>query len=648
MKKLLTLFRQAIAITHTAFPFILVYFAVGETFLEANAQLVWLRTLTVLSPVQVVGANLIRVGSLLLMVAAVAAKIALFPGIYAGIVRLAAGEEMGVRVRDFWQDCRGFWKVTGLAGFSYLAVCMIAGRLFFSGEYQRLAVYAVFEVALFFFLADWMIRKRYGLMPGRGRFPVMALLVIAFVSLANAFLGRFWVLFPGSARVMSQAAILAAGYIHVFGFSLAALAMADRYKDLPRSFDHKKELYLVSPIWMGLLSRFISNFARFYPPAFAVLRALTPPDYHVRDLDYLTWRSGYYRPGKLVAITCFTINSYQAYKVAKEFKKAGSCVVMGGPHVTCNADEALEFCDSVVLGEAESVWAQVISDYEAGSLKKIYEGKPLADFWAVGRQAFGDLPFWMTSFMLETTRGCKYACEFCAIPGLAGSGLRHRPMEDVLAQVLKIKRSGHNPVFTDNNIFGDPVYAKELFRRLAPLKISWSGSCSIDIADDAEALGLAKQSGCDVLLVGYEIVSGSPEAAGKFSYAARYLELSRKLKRAGIKIKAHFILGFDSDDLRYFFKMIRFIFRLNPEYAVISFLTPLPGTRLWKRLLGQSRITNLNWQAYDLGHLVFKHPRLGGFELTVFNLLRHPIHFFGSTLGRWHLFWLLAVLLFFK
>ena len=341
------------------------------------------------------------------------------------------------------------------------------------------------------------------------------------------------------------------------------------------------------------------------------------PDYlrSVKNDNHPIWqemrkKTNDFKPD-IVGITVWTTFVASAFKVAslcKEYNKSLP-VIMGGPHVTFNPDEALEYCDSVVIGEAEEVWEDLIKDYEKGCLKKKYVGHPLADFYKYYHQELLSSPPYVIQDFLETTRGCKFNCEFCSIPPLTGRLLRHKPIDEVIELIEKIRPCYKTIRFTDNNIYADPLYSKELFRRLIPLKIRWAGACSTDIAKDEEALQLAKQSGCYWLMIGYEISPESSEKlkGGKFSLASEYVQLAKKIKKAGIRIRANGIIGFDSDSFKSLFNMWKFSFKIVPYMIGFSVLAPFPGTKLYFRLLKENRILNLNWREYDARVLVFKH-----------------------------------------
>ena len=190
--------------------------------------------------------------------------------------------------------------------------------------------------------------------------------------------------------------------------------------------------------------------------------------------------------------------------------------------------------------------------------------------------------------------------------------MRKKPPLEVVELLQKIKHRYSQITFLDNNIYSDPNYAKELFEALKPLKIKWRSFCTIDIAKNEKLLTLAKESGCDTLAIGYEIAGDSPEheQRGKFAMAEKYLSYSQKIKDAGIKIRAGFIWGFDSDRYGSLLNIWKFALAIKPAIAVLSLLTPIPGTKLFNDMAKANRLKNINWRHYAALDMVFKHPNL--------------------------------------
>jgi radical SAM superfamily enzyme YgiQ (UPF0313 family) len=104
----------------------------------------------------------------------------------------------------------------------------------------------------------------------------------------------------------------------------------------------------------------------------ALIAALTPPDVEVSLTDENVAPIDFQKEVDLVGITSLTSTSQRAYKIADTFRAIGKKVVLGGIHPSILPEEAIQHADAVVIGEAEGIWSQVITDFQANKLQKIY------------------------------------------------------------------------------------------------------------------------------------------------------------------------------------------------------------------------------------------------------------------------------------
>lgn len=391
----------------------------------------------------------------------------------------------------------------------------------------------------------------------------------------------------------------------------------------------EKKLILVLPSTSHPVIRLVLKFFFNTPATFSllILPALTPKDYAIKIYNQkLFWLKRDFVKGCLVGISCATSNSYEAYKIADRFRKAGSVVVMGGLHPSHYPKEALEHCDSVVIGEAESVWPGLVRDYENKTLKRTYEGLPVEDYFSLSYGYFLKIEpgiLYKTGVLLS--RGCKYRCDFC-VPH--SGGLRFVKLGQALALIKKIRDGvklpfGMKPniTFRDDNIYSSPEYAKKLFKGLVPLRLSWTANSSIDIAFDDEALQSAKASGCKSLFIGFETIY--PQRLQKTSVnnmrsTGDYIRAIKKIKSCGIKVTGAFILGFDYYTHKDYLRLLWFLIRSGLYSISITILTPFPASRLYERLKTENRIITFDWRKYDsLHHVVFKPEHMSGLSLSL-------------------------------
>ena len=359
------------------------------------------------------------------------------------------------------------------------------------------------------------------------------------------------------------------------------------------------------------------------PLSLMVIAGLTPAEWEISILDENLGVPNYPtmpRPD-LVGITAFTSQANRAYEVATHFRSLGVPVVMGGIHATMCPDEAMERVDSVVTGEAERVWPQVLEDVRHGSLKRRYDG---------GLAEINDVPFARHDLLatgyafgaIQTTRGCPLNCSFCSVTAFNGARYRQRPIPDVVRE-FRLVREKHVLV-VDDNLVGTRsdhiARAKDLFRALgqANLKKEWVAQTTINFADDEELLTLAAKAGCRGVFIGFEspVAEGLRELGKKFNLLkGRDFRASvRRIQRHNILVVGSFIIGLDIDEPG----IGKHIAEVASQYGVdnlnVLFLTPLPGTRLWDQMKSDDRIAldtfPEDWKYYTLTFPVARHKHL--------------------------------------
>jgi len=539
----------------------------------------------------------------------------------AGILEIISAEQIVFRFRRWHHNA-----ITLAPGFLivFAAGPLIDFLLFALFPSFRLFSVTLLEVVFVIFLAQWAAEKKYiassGIMRRRVSFNLGFLIMMLLVLFLEFLLARGAYRVPVGGLSWLNMNLFVQEYIRVFEFIFVSLYIFDHYPEISEKFREQKEIFLIFPMGSGIIEGLGSLFFPPHPPFFAVLKALSPKTYQFREFTRNLWHERYYKSDVLVCISCFTSNCYEAYKIAKEFRSRGAKVVMGGPHVTYLPEEALAFCDSVVIGPAEGVWGSVIRDYENGELKARYEGPATEADFAKVHEGLLNSPAPVIKDFLETMRGCKFRCHFCTIPSLSGGKVHLQPIEAFVELIKKIRPRYPDVSFIDNNIYADPGYSKELFAALKPLKIKWTSACSIDIAKNQETLKLARESGCVLFLIGYEVYGGSSEMGqgGKFGMAQKYIEYTKAIKKSGIQIKGMFIFGFDSDNLKTLFDLWRFCFSIMPLITVVSLLTPFPGSGVYRDMLEQDRIISLNWRSYGCSELVVRHPHMNPALLSFF------------------------------
>jgi radical SAM superfamily enzyme YgiQ (UPF0313 family) len=333
------------------------------------------------------------------------------------------------------------------------------------------------------------------------------------------------------------------------------------------------------------------------PLAPAVLAGLTPPDVKVRFHDDRMEKIPYDEPTDLVAISVETYTARRAYQIASEYRKRGVRVVMGGFHATLVPEEVSDYAESILIGEAETLWPELIEDFRNGRLRRVYRraGRPSLDGLKLDRSIFSGKRY-LPIGLVEAGRGCQFRCEFCAIQSYFKSTQTRRPAREIVDEVSRLNKK--LIFFVDDNITSNIEEAKEFFRALIPLNIRWVSQASINAAHDEEFLRLIKASGCQGLLIGFESLNpqnlkrmhkGFNQMKGGYEVALA------NLRRHGIRLYVTFILGYDDDRVDTFEETLEFAMKHRFYMVAFNHLTPFPGTPLYKRLEDEGRLTYDKW-----------------------------------------------------
>ena len=338
------------------------------------------------------------------------------------------------------------------------------------------------------------------------------------------------------------------------------------------------------------------------PLGMATVAALTPPEVNVSLTDENITTVDFEKEVDLVGITALTCTVHRAYQIADAFRTRGVKVVMGGIHPSVMPEEASQHADAVVVGEAEGIWADVIEDFKANKLRRIYrQDKPpsLVGLPIPRRDLYVKGAYYSRN-TLWATRGCPYSCSFCSVSTIFGRKYRCRPVDEIIKEIETFDRSKIIG-FVDDNIAGNPRFAKELFCALIPYKIKWVAQCSVAIASDDELLKLAADSGCIDLLIGFESkTQASLTAVGKkINVVDEYEDVIRKVHAHGIAIHGFFIFGLDADDVDIFERTLYFAQKMRLESAQFTWPVPYPGTALSESTDKAGRIVTKDWSQYE-------------------------------------------------
>ena len=336
------------------------------------------------------------------------------------------------------------------------------------------------------------------------------------------------------------------------------------------------------------------------------LAAVTPPHHSLTIQEgnsTIDFNANY----DVVHINFKTALAPSAYKIADIFRKKGKIVVLSGYHPSALPQEAKQHADSVIVGDAVTLWPVVIKDLEEGTLQPLYTSSDSHDSLILPSTHKIKLKGLQLTNSIEATRGCPHKCDFCQDANIRdGAVFRARSIDDVIEEISSLQQKIF--FFTDFSLTIDLAYTKELFRRMRGLKKKFICGGNVDVlAEDEELLRLSHEAGCIEWISGFETFSQESlnGAHKKTNIVEDYARAVKKIHKYKMAVFGTFVLGFDEDTPDIFNVMQAHIGKLGIDAVNFAILTPYPGTPLFHRLEKEGRILTKDWAKYNRKNVVF-------------------------------------------
>lgn len=351
------------------------------------------------------------------------------------------------------------------------------------------------------------------------------------------------------------------------------------------------------------------------PLNLATIAALTPLNFKTRIIDENIEEIDFNEHYDLVGITGNSFQLPRAEEIAIEFSKRRVLIVCGGYSVSVCPERWRSFADILIVGEAERIWPEFLSDFISGSYKQEYKEEekinlsisPIPDYSGIMKSNLRKYSFGV----VQTSRGCPFKCEYCSVTVYAGNKIRYKPVDHIikeLDQIQKIRK--YRYIFiADDNFSADIQRAKEILIALKEWNskqrrpVSFTTQLSIDAAKDEEFLTLAAEAGLNIFAVGIETpnLESLKEARKYQNILANISESVEKIHQHGITVMGNSIIGFDNDDPSIFKKHFEFFSELGIAHVYVYPLLAFDGTPLKARMIEEGRYIDRNETLFGKG-----------------------------------------------
>lgn len=324
-------------------------------------------------------------------------------------------------------------------------------------------------------------------------------------------------------------------------------------------------------------------------------------DHNVREVTEAEWEWA-----DLVILSAMIVQKQDLLDQIREAKRRGKRVAVGGPYPTSIPEDSLDAgADYLILDEGEITIPLFVEAVQQGVSQAVFRApdgeKPDVTSTPVPRYDLLELDAY-DSMSVQFSRGCPFQCEFCDIIVLYGRKPRTKSPEQLLAELDCLYKLGwRRAIFmVDDNFIGNKRNVKLLLKELKvwmaerQYPFSFNTEASVDLAQDPELMQLMMECNFNAVFLGIETPDAdSLEMTKKFQNTRSSLEESVKtINRAGLRIMAGFIIGFDGEKKGAGDRIIRFVEQTAIPTAVFGLLQALPNTALWHRLEKEGRLYN--------------------------------------------------------
>lgn len=355
--------------------------------------------------------------------------------------------------------------------------------------------------------------------------------------------------------------------------------------------------------------------------AMPLLAAMMPEDWEAEIVLEVIEDIPFDTDAELIGISTMGHGVIRSIDIARKFREMGKTVILGGYMASIMADEALKHCDSVVVGDAELVWNELLKDYDEGRLKKIYKDNlengffstPMPRFDLIINKRIGNfLP-------VQAGRGCPNTCSFCSVACLYKGHYIKKPLEEVVRDIKQVKELGFKKfLLLDDNIFSDREYLDKLLIEIKKLNMQWMSQCDIRIGRENELLKKLADSGCITLSFGLESISKESLKGMNKSWVnpLEYTELIQNIHSHGIDVSTEMVVGGEGDTLQSIRDTKRFIENNKITVPRFYILTPIPGTKFFEDMMKAGRIIKEDIYSFDGTEAVHMPKNMSPDELT--------------------------------
>ncbi len=355
----------------------------------------------------------------------------------------------------------------------------------------------------------------------------------------------------------------------------------------------KKKVYLVQPSYRKMDRSVVKGSSMIINCTLNVPMLLpTIPDDWEIDICLESFNPiDFSNDASVVFLSTTSSDMVHAYHIAEKFKKQNKKIFFGGHSDSLSVEVMKRICDGIYFGNPDkNLMKTMLNDALNDNIKQEYHCGINIDF-----------PFDYSVFkgqkidhlIVVSGVGCVYNCDYCQHTVQYNKIHKQRKIDCVIADLKSIKEFAPVAAFRDSNFYNESNYVHQLCNRIIreKLNMKWGAQCPIGIGKEPQLLKKMYRAGCRMLFIGYESLNQENlKSVRKPNRVDKYKEYTKNIQDAGIYVVGYFFFGFDYDTKDSFTEVYEFVRDTKLSLPIINIYTPVPGTRLYSRLVKEKRV----------------------------------------------------------
>lgn len=366
----------------------------------------------------------------------------------------------------------------------------------------------------------------------------------------------------------------------------------------------------------------------------------------------------------ILLLSAITRTIPQTIKLANIYhsNNPSGIVIAGGPHVTNDVENSLEWADIIVRHEGYITARELLHKLQkTGSPESVLGVSYKKDSKLVHEpdrpfltpEELSDLPLphrvnheiYDIETMI-TSLGCPYQCDFCGVSAFYGTTYRRRSNTSILKELEIQQGYPQKTIFlADDNFAYDRDATIELLdemirrgynkkRYIAQISINSIFDRYSDIDD--EFLVKMKQVGMTMVCVGIESINAETlRSLKKPATVKRNKEGIKALRDRGLWVHGMMMIGGDGDDKQSLEETLEWT-KHNLDSVQFFAPAPLPGTEFHRKMEKEGRIISTDYYLYDGFYVLIRPKHLTPFELQKTIIEMHQKFYKFSFANGWN------------